>query len=75
MQEMEEGEESSELLFTRHGQCTHELNAVMAVCTRSSQQDQSIFQQAALIGLSGLQNKNEEGMKVKGGVLEKCQGE
>lgn len=36
------------------GCCTHELTAAVGTCTGSSQQDQSISQQAALSGLSGL---------------------
>lgn len=36
---------------TEHGDCTTELTTVMDTCKRSSQQDQSILQQAVLTGL------------------------
>lgn len=37
-----------------HGDCTTELTTVMDTCKRSSQQDQSILQQAVLTGLREL---------------------
>lgn len=37
-----------------HGQYTHALTEALVIRTGSSQQDQSTFQQAALIGLNGL---------------------
>lgn len=57
----------------RHGCFAPELSVAMVTCTRPSLPDQSTFQRAALIRLSGLQNKTKQKIpkqqKERGGVL------
>lgn len=57
---------------SRHGMfvhCSHKLTAAVMTYTRSSQQDQSSFQQAGLIRLSGLLAKPGDGTKGVESVL------